>query len=69
MNIKVNGEAVSVAPVLSLGALLKERGVEAPEMVSVQLNGRFVDRSAYPTMEVKESDEVDFLYFLGGGSR
>jgi sulfur carrier protein len=41
--------------------------VEQPDMVSVQLNGEFVDRPSYASTQLKERDEVDFLYFMGGG--
>jgi sulfur carrier protein len=37
-------------------------------MVSVQLNGEFVDRANFSIINVREGDEVDFLYFMGGGS-
>ena len=38
-----------------------------PDMVPVQLNGTIVDRNAFPAMQVRENDSVDFLYFMGGG--
>jgi sulfur carrier protein len=38
-------------------------------MVSIQLNGNFVVREKYTTTQLKEGDEIDFLYFMGGGSR
>jgi len=37
-------------------------------MVSIQLNGEFVVRDDYDSTLVNEGDEVDFLYFMGGGS-
>jgi sulfur carrier protein len=37
-------------------------------MVSVQLNGEFVDRQQFAATMFKEGDEVDFLYFMGGGN-
>jgi sulfur carrier protein len=38
-------------------------------MVSVQVNGEFVGRDDFSTFLVNNGDEVDFLYFMGGGSR
>ena len=38
-----------------------------PEMVSVELNGDILDRDAFDTTNLKEDDEVEFLYFMGGG--
>jgi sulfur carrier protein len=37
-------------------------------MVSVQLNGEFLKREEFDSTLVREKDEVDFLYFMGGGS-
>ena len=36
-------------------------------MVSVQINGEFVDRGDFNSTLVNDNDEVDFLYFMGGG--
>ncbi len=68
MQVVVNGEEKRLSDTsLTVIELLRANGVEAPEMVSVQLNGEFVDRANYENTRVKEKDEVDFLYFMGGG--
>ena len=36
-------------------------------MVSVQLNGKFLSKDQYASSQLNDNDEVDFLYFLGGG--
>jgi len=70
MTIKVNGEPQKVASdPLTVAKLLEISRVESPEMVSIQVNGEFVERGSYPTTVLKEQDEVDFLYFMGGGTR
>lgn len=69
MNLTINGEKTLVeAEALTVTELLKIKEVEMPEMVSVQLNGEFVEREKFSEQAVKEGDEVDFLYFMGGGS-
>jgi sulfur carrier protein len=65
--INVNGEAQEVAFPLSLGDLLKQNRILQPEMVSVQVNGAFVLRAQFDSVAVNEGDEVDILYFMGGG--
>ena len=65
--ITVNGEVQEVQPGISLTELIKQNNVEQPEMVSVQVNDDFVDRTEWDTLEIKEGDVVDFLYFMGGG--
>lgn len=66
--ITVNGEVQEVQPGISLTELIKQNNVEQPEMVSVQLNDDFVDRNEWDTLEIKDGDVIDFLYFMGGGS-
>jgi sulfur carrier protein len=69
MKIKINGEQKEFAASMSVLNLLKANKVEQPEMVSVQLNGEFVERENFESTNVKEGDEVDFLYFMGGGKK
>lgn len=66
--ITVNGEAQEVQLPLSLTELIKRNNVQQPEMVSVQVNDDFVDRSEWDGLQIQEGDVVDFLYFMGGGS-
>jgi sulfur carrier protein len=68
MILLANGERQTLATEsLSVADLLTLNKVENPAMVAVQLNGEFVDRAAYASTEIHENDEVDFLYFMGGG--
>jgi len=70
MQITVNGESSELHEVeVNLSKLLEIRKVESPEMVAVQLNGEFVDLQSYATTYLKPGDDVEFLYFMGGGSR
>lgn len=69
MKIKLNGkERLIDDQDLSITGLLKIANVENPQMVSVQLNGEFVDRPKFDKIRLKEGDQLDFLYFMGGGS-
>ena len=65
--ITVNGESQEVNLPLSLTELIKQNNVEQPDMVSVQVNDDFVDRTEWDGIQIKDSDNVDFLYFMGGG--
>lgn len=66
--IQVNGEAQEVQLPISLSELIKQNDVQQPEMVSVQVNEDFVDRSEWDGTQIKEGDSVDFLFFMGGGA-
>ena len=70
MHITVNGETSELNEAdVNLSMLLAIRRVESPEMVAVQLNGEFVDMGSYASTYLKAGDDVEFLYFMGGGSR
>ena len=62
--ITVNGEAQEVQLPLNLTELIKQNNVQQPEMVSVQVNDDFVDRTEWDGLQIKEGDAVDFLYFM-----
>ena len=70
MNIKVNGEDQTIEQdAISVTELLKISHVAQPEMVSVQVNGEFLNKDDYANKQIKDNDEVDFIYFMGGGRR
>ena len=66
--IYVNGDAQEVNLPLNVSELIKQLLVEDPEMVSVQVNEEFAEREDWDSIQIKEDDKVDFLYFMGGGS-
>ena len=70
MQITVNGETSELKEnEVNLSKLLELRKVESPEMVAVQLNGQFVEMNSYPSTYLKAGDDIEFLFFMGGGSR
>lgn len=64
----VNGEDQEVQLPATVADIIKQNNVAQPEMVSVQVNEEFVDREEFATLQLNEGDEVDFLYFMGGGA-
>ena len=70
MQISINGELSEFSDAtINISKLLEIQRVESPEMVAVQINGEFVDMDKYPSTYLKSGDDVEFLYFMGGGSR
>ncbi len=68
MNLTVNGEKRSVnAKEMTVTGLLGKEQVKMPEMVSVELNGRILKRNEFDGTVLQDGDEVEFLYFMGGG--
>jgi len=68
MKLTINGKPTETPSALSVTALLENQRVKMPDMVSVELNGEILDRKAFPATLLKEGDQVEFLYFMGGGS-
>ena len=68
MKIKLNGEEATLdKESITISELLALKDVKMPDMVSVEHNGDILDRDKFDTTQVKEADQVEFLYFMGGG--
>ena len=67
--IIVNDEKQEVTLPLTLAELITLNKVFQPEMVTIQVNEDFVEKEDYEKIQLKEGDRVDFLYFMGGGSK
>ncbi len=69
MNISVNGVIKDIEKSgLSVIDLLSLEQVASPDMVSVQVNGNILKKDSFETTVLKPEDEVEFLYFMGGGA-
>ena len=65
--IKVNGKEQEINSPLTILELIKLNDIGQPSMISIQLNGNFVVSDEYDKTILKDGEEVDFLYFMGGG--
>ncbi|MCR5118598.1 MAG: sulfur carrier protein ThiS [Lachnospiraceae bacterium] len=68
MKITVAGEKKEVAEGLSVAALIEQEKVETPQYVTVSINEEFLESGTFESTVLKEGDEVEFLYFMGGGA-
>ena len=69
MFITVAGERKEVRSGLTLGELIVQEKVETPEYVTVSINEEFVASEGRDEVVLQDNDNVEFLYFMGGGSR
>lgn len=69
MQIIVNGKPTESTGNITVAELLIEQKVETPQYVSVELNGKILDRADFETTIVSEGDKFEFLYFMGGGAK
>lgn len=67
--IIVNDNHQDVELPLTLSELIRLNDIEQPDMVSVQINGDFIEREKFSETQINDGDTVDFLYFMGGGSK
>lgn len=67
MKIVVAGESKDVAETTTVEQLIVQENVETPEYVTVSINDEFIDRADFTSHVLKEGDNVEFLYFMGGG--
>ena len=67
MKITVAGEKKEVAENLTVAQLIEQGNVETPQYVTVSINEEFLESGTFDTHVLKEGDEVEFLYFMGGG--
>ena len=67
MKIKINSQEKDIQNGLTILELLKSEKVKMPEMVSVELNEMILNRVDFEKTQVNNNDEVNFLYFMGGG--
>ena len=67
MIIKVAGAKNEVADSLTVAQLVIDEKVETPEYVTVTINDDFVEHGQFEETVLKDGDNVEFLYFMGGG--
>lgn len=68
MKITVAGTAKEVEDGLTVAKLIEQENVETPQYVTVSINEEFIESGTFETHVLKEGDEVEFLYFMGGGA-
>ena len=68
MTITVAGKKKEYEEGLTLTTLIEKENVDNPDYVTVTINDEFVERENFPNTVLKDGDEVEFLYFMGGGS-
>lgn len=67
MTITVTGVKKEVADGLTLAQLVIDEKVETPEYVTASVNDDFVSSSNFEDTVLKDGDNVEFIYFMGGG--
>ena len=69
MTIIVAGDKKEYAEGLTVERLIEAENVETPQYVTVTINDEFLATEERATRVLQDGDEVEFLYFMGGGCR
>lgn len=67
MKITVAGEKKEYEDQITVAKLIEQEKVETPQYVTVSVNEEFIDPAEFDTRRLNDGDEVEFLYFMGGG--
>jgi len=67
MDITVAGIKKEVQENITIDKLIENEKIDNPEYVTVTVNDEFIDQENFSGKELKDSDVVEFLYFMGGG--
>ena len=67
MKITVAGNKKEVNEGLTIAQLVIDEKVEMPDYVTVTVNDDFVEHEDFESTVLKDGDNVEFLYFMGGG--
>ena len=68
MKETIAGNVKDIAEGTTLAQLVIDEKVENPEYVTVTVNDEFVENHDLENVVIKENDNIEFLYFMGGGS-
>ena len=69
MTVTVAGNKKEYEEGITLPELIEKEEIENAQYVTVTINDEFVAREDFPNTVLKENDIVEFLYFMGGGTR
>ena len=67
IKIKLNGKEQEVQSGLSVSDLLLKWKIR-PELVTVEVNENILQKLDYDGVEIKEADNVEFVFYMGGGA-
>lgn len=65
--IYLNGKKEEIEDNMNLSKLLETKKIR-PEVVTVELNDKIVEKGKYDQTLLKPDDKLEFVYYMGGGS-
>jgi len=65
MRVTINGKREEVQAA-TMADLLSAKGIE-PRMVTIEQNGQMVSKDRLAETGIREDDQIEILFFMGGG--
>lgn len=69
MRIILSGKNKEVKEAITVAQLIEQEQLETPKHVKVAVNDDFVETDDFEKTVLHDGDVVEFLTFMGGGSR
>lgn len=66
MKLFINGKIEEIEDRTSISGLLELKNIR-PEVVTVELNEKIINKNNYKEIFLKENDKLEFVYYMGGG--
>ncbi len=64
--ITLNGKSQEIQSGMTVSDLLLKWKMR-PELVTVEINENILQKLEYETTEIKANDQVEFVFYMGGG--
>ena len=68
IKIQLNGKPNEIHAGLTVSDLLLKWKIR-PELVTVEVNETILQKLDYETTRIKDGDNVEFVFYMGGGTR
>lgn len=69
MKLIIQGQAKEYDDAATINTVIENEKVETPEYVTVSVNDELYDVSEFEKISLKDGDNIEFLYFMGGGCK
>jgi len=66
ITIYLNGKKEEIKENMSISKLLEVKNIR-PEVVTVELNDKIIEKDKYQMTLLKPDDRLEFVYYMGGG--
>lgn len=66
VKIRLNGKEQEIAAKMTVSDMLLKWKIR-PELVTVEVNENILQKTDYDGTEIKQGDNVEFVFYMGGG--